>query len=151
MPPWLLEALLSLKIIDVDSQDEDGNTVLHYFVLKNCYSDGTCEEQIRILLDADVNPLIRNNAKKTARQILEDAVEFIDRQFSTNASFSRKRLEDRLEHFGWELFKRDAVLKEFERVLPGEIDLLQALREQLDKIILCIAIAEQQWLANHDE
>ncbi|MDR1906748.1 MAG: ankyrin repeat domain-containing protein [Puniceicoccales bacterium] len=70
----ILALLLCLLDIDIDSQDNEGNTALHYFVLCHleCFDGSGFEDEIKLLLSCGANPCLRNSKGKTARQLLED-------------------------------------------------------------------------------
>jgi hypothetical protein len=71
----ILGALLNLFGININSQDDEGNTVLHCMI--QFYCDDLFDAphawggMIETLLTRQVNPHLENLAGKTARQILE--------------------------------------------------------------------------------
>jgi hypothetical protein len=75
--PGVLASLLFLPDMDINSQDDEGNTVLHFMV--QCHWNTACGlgfgENIEVLLACGANPHLENLAGKTARQILEEEKE----------------------------------------------------------------------------
>ncbi|MDR2812732.1 MAG: hypothetical protein LBB05_03040 [Puniceicoccales bacterium] len=87
--PEVLEFLISLGTIDIDSQDNRGHTALHYHVGCTCdylvqcdfYEESesemenkdarTCSE-IKVLIDGGANPFLRNLKGETPRKFLEN-------------------------------------------------------------------------------
>ena len=74
-----------MNIFDINSQDELGNTVLHFFVILylNELDDGNDSEIeklrkiIKMLIKYEVNLLLKNLEGKTARQILVGDLVFL--------------------------------------------------------------------------
>ncbi|MDR0740829.1 MAG: hypothetical protein LBF34_03930 [Puniceicoccales bacterium] len=74
--PEVFATLLCLPGIDVNDQDDEGNTILHYMIL--CFIDclnSSCigfQEEIEMLLACGANPCLKNTDGKVACQFLEE-------------------------------------------------------------------------------